>query len=101
MILKGLNSNLQLTEEELSTKIPYEPPVDPNSFGKYAFFLIAGGFYFLSLFVIDLLAPNKKDQSVFKQIIFSAIASTLIGMGIIFTIMECGVFIWEVNGSHS
>ena len=93
MILKGLNSNLQLTEEELSTKIPYEPPVDPNSFGKYAFFLIAGGFYFLSLFVIDLLAPSKKDQSVFKQIIFSAIASALIGMGIIFTIMECGVFI--------
>ena len=61
VILKGLNSNLQFTEEELSSKIPYLPPVDPSSFGKYAFFLIGCGFYFLSLFVIDLLAPNKKD----------------------------------------
>ena len=73
--------------------MPYEPPFDPSKFGTYAFFLIGAGFYFLSLFVIDLLAPNKKDQSVIKQIIFSAIASALIGQGIIFTIMECGVFI--------
>ena len=93
MIYKGLNSNLQFTEEELSSKIPYEPPVDPSNFAKYAFILIGIGFYFLSLFVIDLLAPNKKDQSLIKQIIFSAIASALIGMGIIFAIMECGVFI--------
>ena len=93
MILKGLNSNLQLTEEELSNKIPYEPPVDPNSFGKYAFFLIAGGFYFLSLFVNDLYVPKKKDQSVVRQVIFSEIASEYIGKGIIFTIMEHGVFI--------
>ena len=93
VVYRDLNSDASLTAMEQANRVPFYPPVEPKQFVDYAFWLIALGFWFMALFVVDLLNPKKQDQSLLKQLVFSAISSAFLGIGIMFVIMECGVYI--------
>ena len=73
--------------------MPYYPPVDPNKFGTFSFNLLVTGFIAMSFFVILMQNPKKSERSLIKELFFALISSAFAGVGLMFAIMEFGVFL--------
>ena len=88
VIMRDVNEDILEAE-----RVAYSPPISPSNFGSYALYFLVVGFIFMSFFIVNILNPNPKEQSLLRQLVYAIISSVLIGNGLIFAIMECGVYL--------
>ena len=81
----------------LHFKVAYMAPVDASSFSLLATIFILIGLFFVATFIVNELGLSHRHDSAFKlvfvQVSLGALASALLGVGTLFTLLASGIYV--------
>jgi hypothetical protein len=91
--LKVVYRDLNAIKSNSDMRVPFNPPFNPSQFGQYAGYLLIVSFVLMSLFLINMVSPNKEERSLTKQLMYAALSSAFASFGFIFVILNGGLYI--------
>ncbi|KAF4661630.1 hypothetical protein FOL47_006607 [Perkinsus chesapeaki] len=84
----------QLVRERMPTDtVPYEPPVNPDSFLRLAIGLLTVGLAITCWLMMYNVTRTKFERSLVKEVIAAVLASITLGLGVFFTMLSADLYV--------